>query len=97
MILGTLSLQQKRGVFYNEVQVESEDRFSEIENTKLSGVSLPSDQDRTETFTITPVAESGDTDYITATFEDDGKANYPYEVTVWLLIEEVSAHNRHLK
>ncbi|GAA4277017.1 hypothetical protein [Aquimarina mytili] len=87
MILGTLTLQQKRGVFYKEIQVASEDRFSEIENKELRGIVTPSDHKTTEIFRVTPVDESGNSDYINAIFEDDGKVNYPYEVTVWLLIE----------
>ncbi len=87
MILGTLTLQKKRGVFYKDIHIASEDRFSEVELQELKGVVAPSEEKMQETFKVTPVDESGNTDYITATFEDDGQAQYPYEVTVWLLIE----------
>ncbi len=88
MILGTLSLFQKLGVFYKEIHIRFEDMFSEIESKTLTEAFINPIHKENETFTITPVDESGSMDYITGTFEDDGKAQYPYEVTVWLLVEE---------
>ncbi|GAA4275952.1 hypothetical protein [Aquimarina mytili] len=91
MILGTLTLHQKRGVFYKEIHIACADQFSNIENNELNGDVALSDQKAHESFRVNPVDESGNTDYITATFEDDGKANYPYEITVWVLIESQSS------
>lgn len=90
MLLGTLSLFQKRGLFYKELEIAPEDRYSTMEALVLQ----PEDPE-IKPFDIplkhemTPVDESGNTDYISATFEDDGNATYPYEVTIWLLVEEV--------
>lgn len=94
MILGTVSLFQKRGIFYKEMIVSSEDTFSETLSKELT----PDHQteflldDVPQQYRLIPVDESGDTDYITAIFEDDGKAQYPYEVTIWALVEEVGGN-----
>lgn len=88
MVLGTLSLFQKRGIFYKEQQLHSEDSFSKViakelnpdMQLELSGVPIKQQ--------LLPVDEQGNTDYITAFYEDQGQANYPYEVTVWVLVEE---------
>ncbi|WP_062055997.1 hypothetical protein [Aquimarina longa] len=89
MILGTLSLFQKKGIFYKEQQLSSKDTFTTMLNQQLEGghtsMKIP---DLPNRYQITPVEESGNTDYITATFEDHGMANYPYEIMVWLLVEE---------
>lgn len=90
MFLGTLSLFQKRGIFYKEQLLSSEDSFSEvIENELTSDIQLQlSDTPIKEQ--LLPLDESGDTDYITAFYQDEGQANYPYEVTIWLLVESVT-------
>ncbi len=88
MILGTLSLIQKRGVFYSQVQVVSEDRFSININAALQPNEGLTVSDIPDQYQITPVEELGNTDYINAIFEDGGKAQYPYDITVWLLVEE---------
>ncbi|WP_108866866.1 hypothetical protein [Aquimarina aquimarini] len=89
MILGTLSLFQKRGIFYREIQLNAQDRFATMIEQQLSPDPMVEDSlDIATQYRVTPVEESGDTDYITATFEDHGKAQYPYQVTVWVLIEE---------
>ncbi|KAA1244525.1 hypothetical protein [Aquimarina sp. RZ0] len=90
MILGTLSLFQKRGIFYKEEQLHWEDTFSKVIEKELG-----SDQELTPLKVAAkqqpiPVDESGHTDYITAFYQDEGQATYPYEITVWLLIESVS-------
>ncbi|AXT51337.1 hypothetical protein D1818_11020 [Aquimarina sp. BL5] len=88
MVLGTLSLFQKRGIFYKEQQLSSEDKFSKVIAQELvpdKGLKL---LDTPEHQQLTLVDESGNTDYITAFYQDEGQATYPYEVTVWLLIEE---------
>ena len=89
MLLGTLSLFQKRGIFYKEQQVHLKDRFSTILEKELTpdkGLQL---LDIPINRQLIPVDESGNTDYITAFYQDDGQGEYPYEVTVWLLVEEL--------
>lgn len=87
MLLGTLSLFQKRGIFYKEQQLHTEDIFSKVLEKELTPdmqlelVEVPYKEQ------LLPVDESGDTDYITAFYQDEGQATYPYEVTVWLLVE----------
>ena len=90
MILGVLSLFQKRGLFYSEQEVHSTESFSDMEMEELEKVTdeFSDFKNPTKQYRVHPVEESGNTDYITATFEDKGKAKYPYEVTVWLLVEE---------
>ncbi len=99
MILGTLSLFQKRGIFYKEHQLTSEDKFSAMIDSALTPDEELTLSDVPKKHQITPVAESGTTDYINAIFEDEGKAEYPYEVTIWLLVEALpeETHNGHLK
>ncbi|WP_378182031.1 hypothetical protein [Aquimarina sp. SS2-1] len=97
MVLGTLSLFQKRGIFYKEQQLHSEDTFSKVIEKELTadkGLGLLKIPDKRE---LIPVNESGNTDYITAFYQDDGQASYPYEVTIWLLIEELPATIMGLK
>ncbi|UZO81374.1 hypothetical protein NBT05_02610 [Aquimarina sp. ERC-38] len=87
MILGTLSLFQKRGIFYKEQQLHSGDAFSKVIEKELAPdlqLGLPDIPDKER---LLPVDEQGDTDYIKAIYEDQGQATYPYKVTVWLLIE----------
>ncbi len=88
MILGTLALFQKRGIFYKAHQLHMEDMFSGIVEDILQAHEEITVSDIPEQYRITPVEELGNTDYINAIFEDDGKAQYPYDVTVWLLVEE---------
>ncbi|WP_299432087.1 hypothetical protein [uncultured Aquimarina sp.] len=89
MLLGTLSLFQKRGIFYKEQQLRSEDTFSQVIEKELSPdiqldlLDVPKNQQ------LLAVDESGNTDYIKAFYQDDGQAEYPYEITIWLLIEEL--------
>ncbi|WP_299221297.1 hypothetical protein [uncultured Aquimarina sp.] len=89
MVLGTLSLFQKRGIFYKEQQLRSEDTFSQVIETELTPdmqldlLDVPKNQQ------LLAVDESGNTDYITAFYQDQGQAEYPYEITIWLLIEEL--------
>ncbi len=87
MILGTLALYQKRGVFYKEHQILSEDTYSKLIYQELSPKQKFKEPDLPNQIELTPVDEQGDTDYITAFYEDEGQAGYPYEVTIWLLIE----------
>ncbi|WP_103072270.1 hypothetical protein [Aquimarina sediminis] len=89
MILGRLSLFQKRGIFYTDMLLDAKDQFSAIIDKELSADPMLHPSEMPTKCQITPVEEPGNTDYIRATFEDYGKAEYPYEVTVWILIEEV--------
>ena len=89
MILGHLSLFQKRGLFYNTLEVHASDCYSDLEAAALQVPSvekkafdIPSKQE------LIPVDECETMDYITANFEDTEQASYPYQVTVWLLVEE---------
>ncbi len=90
MVLGVLSLFQKRGLFYSEQEVHSTHSFSNMDMQELEKVTdkFLDFKNPTKQYKVHPTEESGNTDYITATFEDQGDAQYPYEVTVWLLIEE---------
>ncbi|WP_299219806.1 hypothetical protein [uncultured Aquimarina sp.] len=88
MLLGTLSLFQKRGIFYKEQQLRSEDTFSKVIEKELSPDMQLELSDVAKKEQLIPLDEQGDTDYITAFYQDNGQVNYPYEVTVWLLVEE---------
>ncbi|MBQ4818876.1 hypothetical protein [Aquimarina sp. MMG016] len=87
MLLGTLSLFQKRGIFYKQQQLHWEDSFSKVIEQELTPDMQLQLSDVPKNQQLLPVDESGDTDYITAFYQDEGQANYPYEVTVWLLVE----------
>ncbi|WP_108802155.1 hypothetical protein [Aquimarina sp. Aq107] len=89
MLLGTLSLFQKRGVFYKEQQLHSEDIFSNVIEKELTADMQLQVSDVPKKEQLLPIDEQGDTDYITTFYQDEGQATYPYEVTVWLLIEEL--------
>lgn len=88
MLLGTLSLFQKRGIFYKEQQLHTTDGFSSLIDQELKSEEVFIASDIPNRHQMTPVEASGSTDYITGIFEDDGNASYPYEITVWLLVEE---------
>lgn len=89
MILGTLSLMEKRGIFYKELQLHSDDHYSELELKELHVAADNVYPDKAqETFKVRPLEVQGNTDYVNAQFEDLQKADYPYELTIWLLIEE---------
>ncbi|WP_299313239.1 hypothetical protein [uncultured Aquimarina sp.] len=92
MVLGTLSLFQKRGVFYKEQQLRSEDTFSKVIEKELTPDMQLQLSDTPKNQQLLAVDESGNTDYITAFYQDDGQAEYPYEVTVWLLVEATEWH-----
>ena len=87
MLLGTLSLFQKRGIFYKEQQLHTEDIFSKVLEKELTPDMQLELAEVPYKEQLLPVDESGDTDYITAFYQDEGQATYPYEVTVWLLVE----------
>ena len=91
MVLGTLSLFQKRGIFYKEQRLHAEDSFSKVIAKELNPDKQLELSDVPIKQQLIPVDEQGNTDYITAFYEDQGQANYPYEVTVWLLVEEAPA------
>ena len=89
MVLGTLTLFNKRGIFYTEEQFSPTDSYTEVVGQQLGtgpSVTVP---DLPDTYPISPVEEQGDTDYINATFEDKATKGYPYQVTVWVLVEEI--------
>lgn len=87
--LGHLSLFQKRGLFYNALEVYTSDQYSQLEKTELQAPNIELKPfDRPSKQELITVDEVGTMDYITATFEDVSQANYPYDVTVWLLVEE---------
>jgi len=89
MTLGHLSLFQKRGQFYNTLEVYSSDTYSELEKVELQAPQFPSRSiDIPLKQELSTVDEHATMDYITATFEDVGQTNYPYTITVWLLVEE---------
>ncbi len=92
MVLGTLQLQQPRGLFYHEDQLHVGDSFTNLEMEELTTMSkvFSKLEKLPEQYQLTPIDESENIDYITVTFEDNGQASYPYEVTVWLLIEEAT-------
>ena len=90
MLLGTLSLFQKRGIFYKEQLLSSEDSFSEVIEKELTSDIQLQLSDTPIKEQLLPLDESGDTDYITAFYQDEGQAKYPYEVTIWLLVESVT-------
>ncbi len=88
MILGTITLLQKRGIFYTALQQGTTDSFADHNTKALEPKEMLQMATVPEQHRITPVEEIGNTDYINALFQDDGQASYPYQVTVWLLIEE---------
>jgi len=90
MLLGTLSLFQKRGIFYKEQQLYVEDSFSKMIDKELGPNIQLEVADIPNKVELQPLDEPGDTDYITAFYQDEGQATYPYKVTVWILIESVS-------
>ncbi len=87
MVLGTLSLYQKRGIFYKEQQIYAKDRFSKVIESELAPNEGLHEFDIAAKEYIIPIDEAGDTDYITAFYQDAGQAEYPYEITIWILIE----------
>lgn len=89
MLLGTLSLFQKRGIFYKEQQLYAGDTFSKVIDKELRPDMQLQLSETPNNCQLQPVDEQGDTDYITAFYQDEGQASYPYQVTVWLLVESV--------
>ena len=87
--IGTLSLFQKRGLFYREEPLFSEDRFSKLEgeiaNPEFFPKSVASLPHRHQ---VAIVDENGNTDFVRALYKDSASQQYPYEITVWLLVEE---------
>ncbi len=87
MILGTLTLLQKSGIIYKNHSLETEDSFSEAIATALQPETPALLSTPPEQYRVIPIDASEDTDYIHALFEDEGKAQYPYTVTIWVLTE----------
>lgn len=88
--LGHLSFFQKRGLFYDALEVFSTGQFAELEKTALLKPTTQLERfEQSTKHELIPVDEFGTMDYVTATFEDIGQANYPYDITVWLLVEEL--------
>ncbi|MBP2831255.1 hypothetical protein J8281_03560 [Aquimarina sp. U1-2] len=90
MKLGTLSLFEKRGIFFKEevhnlgCGIELNDLL-ELEKVDIIEPKLWNQPDRIE---IIPVSADGKTDYVTGIFQDSGMMEGSYEVTIWLLLEE---------
>ena len=90
MILGTLSLFHKSGKFYKDVLFHPEENYNETIQNELKFATGLEAATHIKKHQITPVDEDGDTDYVEVQFTDAGVAQYPYQVTVWLVITEHS-------
>ena len=63
MILGTLSLFQKRGIFYKELQLHTGDQYSKLIEQELQGTAKQHFNRLPEKHRLIPLQESGNTDY----------------------------------